>query len=435
MAILKHTINFLLEKRINKKTGELITKNVPINMKVHYAGNQFLFYTGYRIDPEKWSDKTNEGEKVQRMKKNTFTNDNVSASIVNARLATLESIVNNIFIHNYNELPTNDKIKQLIREGLNENSKPNKAEGLWEHFEKYIQDAKVTEGRRNHLKSTRNHFKAFEESRGFKINYSKCTTQLIAQFEKYLGETPEPNEEGKTPRPRSKNTISGNLSRVKAFFSYAVKQGWVKTSPFDEFKIESQVYGDPIYLTKQERDQLFYAEIKNDRLARIRDMFVLQCFLGCRVGDFMELTKANIINGFIHYIPEKGKDESQKVVKVPLSEKALTIIKKYNMPDRLLFPPISDQKYNEYIKELFELMELNRPVVRLNPVTRQNEIVPLYQVASSHMARRTFIGLLHKTVKNEVIASMSGHVENSKAFSRYYKIDEESQKDAIKTIE
>ena len=71
----------------------------------------------------------------------------------------------------------------------------------------------------------------------------------------------------------------------------------------------------------------------------------------------------------------------------------------------------------------------------MNPLTRQNETVPLNEIACSHMARRTFVGLLHKTVKNEIIASMSGHVENSKAFKRYYKVDETDQREAIKTIE
>ncbi len=52
------------------------------------------------------------------------------------------------------------------------------------------------------------------------------------------------------------------------------------------------------------------------------------------------------------------------------------------------------------------------------------------------MARRIFIGGLHKKgVKNEIIASMSGHVKDSKAFARYYTIDEEDQKKAMKEIE
>ena len=434
MAILKHTINFLLESR-KDKTGGIIQKNVPINMRVNYAGKDFLFYSGYRVDRDKWTDKSN-GEKMQRMKKNTFTNDSVSAAIVNARLINLENIINNIFAQNYKEIPTNETIKRLVIESLNEPTKQKKDDGFWEHLEKYIHDAKVTEGRRNHLKSTRNHLKSFVEKKALRLNYGKFTHQLVSQFEKFLSETPEPDEKGKISRARSKNTIAGNLSRIKAFFSYALKQGWVKISPFDDFKIESQVYGDPIYLTMKERDFIYFAEINNPRLDRVRDIFILQCFIGCRIGDFKKMKTSNIINGFINYIPNKTKEESQKVARIPLSEKALAIIKKYDfLPDGSLIPCISDQKYNDYLKELFELLEINRPVVRLNPLTRQNETVPIFKVASSHMARRTFIGGLHKTVKNEVIGIMSGHVAGSKAFSRYYTIENDDLKAAIKTIE
>jgi hypothetical protein len=52
------------------------------------------------------------------------------------------------------------------------------------------------------------------------------------------------------------------------------------------------------------------------------------------------------------------------------------------------------------------------------------------------MARRVFIGGLYRAgVKNEIIASMSGHVENSKAFSRYYSIEKSDQQSAISLIE
>lgn len=221
----------------------------------------------------------------------------------------------------------------------------------------------------------------------------------------------------------------------RAFLSHAEKERLITRNPFKDYQVESERYGDPIFLTKEERDSLYYLDIDNPRLARARDLFLLQCFIGCRVGDFIKLKHSNIINGIVHYIPEKTSSEAQKVCKVPLTSKARAIIEKYDMPDGSLVPFMSPQKYNDYIKELLEYAGINRPVVRLNPVTRKEEIVPIYQVASSHMARRTFIGLLHKTVKNEIISSMSGHSENSKAFKRYYNVDEEDQKTAINTIE
>ena len=188
-------------------------------------------------------------------------------------------------------------------------------------------------------------------------------------------------------------------------------------------------------MTKEERDTLFYAEIADEELARIRDMFCLQCFIGCRISDLYKLTKDNIIGDFIQYIPGKTKGESQHVVSVPLIQKAKEILARYDMPDRTLMPYTQGQKYNVNLKKLFKSQNFDRLVVRLNPLTRKDEIVPLHKMASSHMARRTFVGILHKTEKNEVIASMSGHTANSKAFARYYKVDDESKLSAIKSLE
>ena len=61
---------------------------------------------------------------------------------------------------------------------------------------------------------------------------------------------------------------------------------------------------------------------------------------------------------------------------------------------------------------------------------------PLYSVASSHMARRTFIGNLYKKVKDpNLIASMSGHVEGSSAFVRYRDIDEDMKTELVRLLE
>lgn len=59
----------------------------------------------------------------------------------------------------------------------------------------------------------------------------------------------------------------------------------------------------------------------------------------------------------------------------------------------------------------------------------------LCDIASSHMARRTFIGNLYKKVKDpNIIASMSGHIEGSKAFARYRYIDDDIKQSVIDLI-
>ena len=210
--------------------------------------------------------------------------------------------------------------------------------------------------------------------------------------------------------------------------------GYTNNNPFLRFEIEPEVYGQPIYITKEERDTLYYLHIPDERLRKTRDIFVFQCLVGCRVGDLIRLKKDNVVNGAIEYIPRKTKDERPVIARVPLCPKAQSIIDRHTtVEDEKLLPFISPQKYNDYIKELFRFAHITRTVTRLNPLTRQEERVSIADVASSHMARRTFIGILHRKVKNEVIGSMSGHSANSKAFSRYYHIEDDTKRDAVNT--
>ena len=103
---------------------------------------------------------------------------------------------------------------------------------------------------------------------------------------------------------------------------------------------------------------------------------------------------------------------------------------------KTLFPFISQQKYNVNIKKAFELAGLDRKVAVLNPQTRQHELKPLYEVASSHMARRTFIGGIYKHVQDpNAIGSMSGYVEGSKAFARYREVDDELKRSMVDLLE
>jgi len=60
----------------------------------------------------------------------------------------------------------------------------------------------------------------------------------------------------------------------------------------------------------------------------------------------------------------------------------------------------------------------------------------MHEVASSHMARRTFIGNIYKKVKDpNLVGALSGHKKGSKAFSRYREIDEEMKKELVSMLD
>ena len=81
------------------------------------------------------------------------------------------------------------------------------------------------------------------------------------------------------------------------------------------------------------------------------------------------------------------------------------------------------------------MAEITRNVEIRNPLTGENEFVPINTIASSHIARRTFIGNAYFKVQDpNLIGKMSGHVEGSKAFKRYRKIEDSTLKDVINLI-
>ena len=114
----------------------------------------------------------------------------------------------------------------------------------------------------------------------------------------------------------------------------------------------------------------------------------------------------------------------------------MKLVEKYsNQPGERLFPFISPQKYNEALKDIFTLARVNRIVTWYNPMTKVGEQRPLNEIASSHIARRTFIGNLYSQVKDpNLIGSMSGHAEGSKAFVRYRDIDLSIKRDVIDNL-
>ena len=244
--------------------------------------------------------------------------------------------------------------------------------------------------------------------------------------------------EARTPQPRGKNTLLDCFSRIRTFFYWCNSHKKSRNRPFDNFPLEECTYGTPYYITIEELHRIYATNLKrHPQLAIQRDIFVFQCLIGCRVGDLLQLKRDNVVNGAIEYIPRKTKEGRPVTVRVPLNDTARAIIEKYRDSERQsLLPFISSQKYNESIKRAFLAAGLKRPVQVLNAVTREPEMKPLYSVASSHMARRTFIGNLYKKVKDpNLIAQLSGYVEGSAAFARYRDIDEEMKMELVNLLD
>ena len=227
------------------------------------------------------------------------------------------------------------------------------------------------------------------------------------------------------------------FSRIRTFFYWCNSHKKSRNRPFDDFPLEECTYGTPYYITIEELHRIYATNLKrHPQLAIQRDIFVFQCLIGCRVGDLLKMTKSNLIGGAIEYIPRKTKEGRPLTVRVPLNAMATEILARYEACDSdKLLPFISEQKYNLAIKRIFKAAGLKRLVTVINPTTREEEKRVLYKIASSHLARRTFVGNLYRQAKDpNLVGALSGHKEGSKAFARYRTIDDEMKKELVNLL-
>lgn len=283
---------------------------------------------------------------------------------------------------------------------------------LHEVVEDYINVRQVSPATACRLRTFAGLLRAFAAERG-ELYKSTLTKADIEDFALFLREYRV---------KRSPNSIACRLRELRSILYF---RGKPHPNPFDEYTIPTESYGTPIYLTREERDYLYIYPDLSPKKAIQRDIFIFQCHVGCRISDLYRLTWANIKDGWLVYSPIKTARENPVTLEVPLSNTALEILNRYkgiDMRGRLL-PFISKQKYNDAIVDILHQADISRPVVIRDPLTQQPQTLPLYQVASSHTARKTFIQILYAQTGNKrFIASMTGHSENSTAFNRYSEV-------------
>lgn len=342
-----------------------------------------------------------------------------------------------------------------------ENFKPkNEKHAFFDAAEDFINSHKVSASRIRSIRHLLGILTRYEIYKGITLDFETVTRETLLDFtnfcrnehkffdskiisgKKFCFPLPaykhifESTPSAKAPSGRGENTITGIMRLIKCFWLWCLQMDYTTNNPFKNLKIKDQCYGTPYYMTIEERDKLYNTEITDSRMTKVcRDMFVFQCYLGCRAGDLLSLTKDNVIESergtAIQYVPRKTKDNKPHTVKVYLTDTAITILKLYeNNRTGFLFPVRSMGIYNKGLRRAMKIAEIDRIVTTRNAKTGESEQHRLCDVASSHMARRTFIGNLYKKVKDpNLVGKLSGHVEGSKAFARYRDIDDDMIRD------
>ena len=177
-------------------------------------------------------------------------------------------------------------------------------------------------------------FDYFKREHEYQERYPRVFKALMAEY------PAEITTKHKTQKitERGHNHIVNLKKKLKRFFLWLNKEGYSSNHPFDGVEIKAERYGDPIILSLDERNRIADFDLSaTPHLERQRDVFIFQCLIGCRVSDLLKMTSDNVVDGQIQYIPRKTIDNKAVTAEIPLNDRAISILAKYDGVDLSAF--------------------------------------------------------------------------------------------------
>jgi len=357
-------------------------------------GNRGEISTGIYIKSKDWKG----GENPVRGNRNEVTAKNTT-------IANIKVELHNTF-------------NQLVKEGVELSAEAVKArysgidsisKGIIEIFDyhndrlkEFINSGEVSEATHELYEITKNQLRDFilkaYRVKDYPIN--KVNHKFVADLEFHF----------RTDLGNSNNTVRKKFQRIGKIFDLAVKNDWLIKSPFKGYGIKEEEK-ELIYLDEEELKSLIDLEVKTERLSVVRDIFVFCCYTGLAYAEVYRLTPDNITIGIDGELwLSMTRKKTKKSISIPLLEQAIRLIDKYkDHPEAVnkgkVFPVKSNQKLNEYLKELTVRADIDKEI-------------------TTHTARKTFATtvMLLNDVPMETVSEVLGHSDMRITQKAYGKI-------------
>lgn len=422
MIQIKRNLIFSLEKR--KKAGQLITENVPIRLRINFEGSRLDIQTGYRVDIVKWN------QDKEQVKNGTYNKLEQSSSSINSRILELKVAIQDFFqeCESQDKIPTKDQIrtiaKSLKKKGKVDIEKKSETY-LFDVFDLFVKensrlnnwsDATLTK-----FKAVKKHITSYNSDSKFEdFDESGLTDYLI-----YL----------RKEKKMRNSTIKKQLGFIKWFLRWSFEKKHHNNDAYQSFRPKIKDANKiVIFLTEEEKTKLLKYEIPSTKkyLERVRDILFFTCYTGLRYSDVYNLKRSDIKKDYIEVTTVKTSDS----LIIELNKHSRGIIEKYkDIPyeNNKALPVISNQKMNDYIKDLAELAEIDTPV-RITYFIgnkRKDDTKPKYDLLGTHVGRRTFIcSALSIGIPVQVVMKWTGH-SDYKAMKPYIDVADKTKKNAM----
>lgn len=396
MNSLKIKILFLIARSRLNQMGKC-----SIRCRITHKQERHEFATGLFIYPHHWFGKLQQAKPP-----------NVENIFINSELSLIKTKINQAFLYlqmknipfNVNDIYLQSKGETIKKEfGIIEvydlyNIRIDKLVGIelkLVTYKKYVES-------RNHLFDfVKWKFKAKDHK------FKELKMSFIEEYEFYL----------KTEKNLQQSTLNKAIQRFRKVIQYAISQEYLNKDPFDAyrpFKVKKEV----IYLSALELSKLEKQIFSQIRLTAIQDLFIFCCYTGLAFNEMTNLEKQHIQLGFdgINWIKMK-REKTQRQISIPILPKAQEIIDKYKTTGNRIFPSISNQKFNSYLKEIADIVGIEKRLTH-------------------HIARKTFAStvLLYNDVPMEIVSELLGHSNMIITQESYGKVVQKKVSEAIKSL-
>ena len=384
------TINYFLKGKSNP------TK-IYIRLK-HGIDYDLKTPTNYYINSDDWS-------KVKGQPKNQKSENNkvISFGLEELKTKVFESINN----FTPDEKPTLDWLKNIINPPK-EKKEEETFNSLLKVYNNYIESKKDS--------VSINSYKKFITNRNLLLKFEKYRKKEILINEIGINFKTELTEYCKKNK-YAINTIARLFKEIKSVCFFAEHFGITLNPQIRKISVKTEKVNH-IYLTLDELKQIKQCNLPN-YLDNARDWLIVSCFTGQRVSDFLKFDSSMIReeNGtrFLEFTQQK----TGKLMSIPLHPEVEEILNKRNGQ----FPrSISDQRYNEYIKEVCKKAEINNVVTgsKNNPEINRKLTGKFekWELVTSHIGRRSLATNFYGNVPTSILKSITGH-SSEQQFLRY----------------
>lgn len=400
---------------LNKSKGTKESR--PIMISYHFNGQRLFYYTGKKVDEDHFD----------KDKKLPVTGGEDRLAI-NVHIKTIRDTIG--AIENKAKAGGEPVTSEMLRNGLNDTIKarPQKEVEiitLKKYFDIYLAEMptkinlrtgrKLSKTMPQKYKNLKDTFIEFCKYENKDYDFDDIDSTFYNKFVTYLT----------NQKKYSVNTYGRAIKFFKTILYDAANKGINKNFAFIKSMQGVTEQADSVYLSENELTTIYELNLSDSpHLDRVRDMFLIGCWTGLRFSDFSEIKADDVRENRIRVLTVKTKQR----VTIPANPVVKSILLKYNYE---LPKAISNQRFNDYIKDVVEKAEINELYVKR--ITKQGEVKKIskkkFEFVGTHTARRSFAtNMFLRGVPATIIMGITGHA-TEKEFLKYIKVDEEQKAD------